>query len=90
MRQESESGNREILEAVARRIEPLLGDVVFVGGHLAELLITHRAWVRPRTTNDVDVVVRATTRSAYRQIEKDLRELGCGMTLVRMLQFADG
>lgn len=34
--------NRAVLEAVARRIEPLLGEVVFVGGQVSELLITSR------------------------------------------------
>ncbi|MDZ7778326.1 MAG: hypothetical protein U5R14_00020 [Gemmatimonadota bacterium] len=54
--------NRTVLEAVARRIEPLLGEVVFVGGQVAELLITSRGATRVRPTTDVDIVVQASTR----------------------------
>ena len=68
--------NRTVLEAVARRIEPLLGEVVFVGGQVAELLITSRGATRVRPTTDVDIVVRASTRLGYAEIEESLRSLG--------------
>ena len=65
--------NRTVLEAVARRIEPLLGEVVFVGGQVAELLITSRGATRVRPTTDVDIVVQASTRLGYGEIEERLR-----------------
>jgi hypothetical protein len=68
--------NRVILEAVARRITPLLDEVVFVGGQVAELLITDPAAVRVRATVDVDVVVPVTSRTEYRRTEKHLEALG--------------
>jgi len=68
--------NRETLISVARVIEPLLEKIVFVGGQVAELLITDPAAVRVRPTKDVDVVVRTTTRVQYYEIEKQLEGLG--------------
>lgn len=68
--------NRTVLKAVARRIEPLLGEVVFVGGQVAELLITSRGATRVRPTTDVDIVVQASTRLGYGEIEDRLRSLG--------------
>lgn len=70
-----QSPNRLLLEAVARRIAPLLGEVVFVGGHMAELLITNPAAVRPRTTDDVDVVVRVATLTKLHEFEERLQAL---------------
>lgn len=70
------SPNRDRLIRTARRIAPLLGDVVFVGGQLVELLVTDPAATRPRPTDDVDVVVQVTTRSAYRRLQEQLRRLG--------------
>ena len=51
------SPNRAVLERIARRLGPLLDEVVFVGGQVAELLVTDRAAVRIRATDDVDIVV---------------------------------
>lgn len=70
------SPNRERLVRTARRIRPLLTDVVFVGGQMVELLVTDPAAVRMRPTDDVDVVVPVTTRTAYRQLQQQLAELG--------------
>lgn len=67
------SPNRAILERVARRITPLLEDVVFVGGQVVELLLTDPAATRVRPTIDVDVVVAAGTLSKYHEIEARLR-----------------
>jgi hypothetical protein len=44
---------RERLLRTARRLEPLLFDVVFVGGQLVELLVSEPAAIRPRPTDDV-------------------------------------
>jgi predicted nucleotidyltransferase len=70
------SVNRTVLLTVARRIKPLLEDVVFVGGQVTELLVTSRGVTRVRPTTDVDIVVRASTRLRYREVEDRLSRLG--------------
>lgn len=70
------SPNRDLLERTARRLRPVLDEVVFVGGHVAELLVTDPAAVRVRQTNDVDVIVRVTSRTAYHRLGGRLKELG--------------
>jgi hypothetical protein len=42
------SPNRELLLRVARRLGPVLDELVFVGGQVAELLVTDPAAVRVR------------------------------------------
>ena len=44
------SPNRATLEKVAIRLKPMLPDLVFVGGQVAELLITDPAAIRVRPT----------------------------------------
>ena len=73
---EAPSPNRDRLVRTARRLEPLLAELVFVGGQMAELLVTDPAAVRVRPTDDVDVVVRITTRSAYHDLQQRLATLG--------------
>jgi predicted nucleotidyltransferase len=68
--------NREVLVAVASRLTPLLPELVFVGGQVAELLVTDPAAVRVRPTVDVDVVVAAVTRFDYGMLEEAVRRLG--------------
>lgn len=68
--------NRAILEGVARRVQPLLEEVVFVGGQVAELLITAPGATRVRPTTDVDIVVEASTRLRYAEVEAELRSFG--------------
>jgi hypothetical protein len=70
------SPNRAMLERAAERLRPLLDEVVFVGGHVAELLVTDPAATRVRPTDDVDVIVQATTRGQYRHWEERIRQLG--------------
>jgi predicted nucleotidyltransferase len=70
------SPNRDRLLRTARRIRPNLDDVVFVGGQTTELLVTDPAGPRIRPTDDVDVIVRVTTRTAYHLFQDQLRELG--------------
>ena len=64
--------NRQILEAVATVLVPVLDEVVFVGGCVTGLLITDPAagkGVRP--TTDVDVI---TEVSSYGEYGADLSE----------------
>ncbi len=53
MRDTERSPNRDRLLRTARLHRPLLGDLVFVGGQVAELLITDSAAVRVRPADDV-------------------------------------
>ena len=69
------TANRVLLEEMARQIKPLLPELVFVGGHVAELLVTDPAATRPRVTDDVDVIVAVTTRNEYHAMGKRLRTL---------------
>ena len=70
------SPNRGHLEQVAGRLGPLVQEVVFVGGQVAELLVTDAAGTRVRPTDDVDVVVAATNRTAYHEMGEALRAQG--------------
>ena len=70
------SPNRDRLLRTARLLRPLLGELVFVGGQVAELLVTDPAAVRVRPTDDVDVVVPITTRTAYHAMQQRLMALG--------------
>lgn len=58
------SPNRAILVQVAREIEPILPELVFVGGQVADLLVTSPGVTRIRPTIDVDVVVKGIRRLA--------------------------
>ncbi len=66
----------ELLERAAQALEPVLGDVVFLGGASIVLWITDPAAPAPRPTNDVDVVVEVTSRAAFHAFEERLRSLG--------------
>lgn len=66
----------ELLERAARALEPLLEDVVFLGGASLALWITDPAAPAPRPTKDVDVVVEVASRSAFHTFEARLRCLG--------------
>ena len=70
------SPNRNLLLRVASRLEPLLDEIVFVGGQVSELLITDPAATRVRATDDVDVVCSATTRSEYQVLGDQLKAQG--------------
>jgi hypothetical protein len=66
----------EILYLAAGRLGHLRERVVFVGGAVRGLLITDPAVEGPRPTKDVDVIVEVSPRSAYYQLEEELRDLG--------------
>jgi len=68
----------ELLELAAQRLEPLLDEVVFLGGATLTLWITDPGAPSPRPTKDVDVVVEVTTRSGFHAFEARLRSLGFG------------
>ncbi len=66
----------ELLERAAQALEPVLSDVVFLGGASIVLWITDPAAPAPRPTKDVDVVVEVTSRTAFHAFEERLRALG--------------
>ena len=66
----------ELLELAAQALEPLLDEVVFLGGASLALWITDPGAPPPRPTKDVDVVVEVATRSAFHGFEERLRSLG--------------
>ncbi len=56
--------NLQLLEAAARVLEPLLDEVVFVGGCVTGLLITDPAAAGMRPTTDVDVIGSVSGRQS--------------------------
>ncbi len=69
--------NALMLESVAQRLgDDLLGELVFVGGAVAGLLITDPAMPAIRPTEDVDLLVQALTLADYHRVEKTLAARG--------------
>jgi hypothetical protein len=67
--------NIELLAGVARRLGPLLPEVVFVGGCATGLLITDEAAAEVRPTFDVDVIAEITSYAGYEDFSERLRSL---------------
>lgn len=73
----SESRNLPRLMAVARALGPLRERVVFVGGAVVNLYSTTSvATPEPRITEDVDCIIEVAPRTAFYQLEDELRSLG--------------
>jgi hypothetical protein len=68
----------ELLELAAQALEPVLDEVVFLGGASITLWITDPGAPPVRPTKDVDVAVEVTTRSAFHAFEGRLRSLRFG------------
>ena len=68
---EQETPNLVMLRDVARRIEPLLPRLAFLGGVVVELLVTDSTGRPGRATKDVDVVIDLVH---YGQYAETLRE----------------
>src|SRR5579863_7077774 len=64
------------LLAAVNKLEPLLEQIVFVGGCVTGLLITSQAGAPARATLDVDVIVEAATYAEFIALEERLRQLG--------------
>jgi predicted nucleotidyltransferase len=69
--------NLQMLCFVAERLEPLLDQLVFLGGCTTALFLTDTGAPDVRATHDVDVIVEVLSRKAYWQLEERLRALGC-------------
>jgi hypothetical protein len=70
------NSNIELLKRVARRLGPLLSEVIFVGGCATGLLITDEAAAEVRPTFDVDVIAEITSYAGYEAFSERLRALG--------------
>lgn len=68
--------NTQMLEMAAGHLEPLIEEVVFVGGATIELWISDPLAPPLRATADVDVIVEISTRRDYYRFEKRVRGLG--------------
>ncbi len=66
----------ELLEMAARILEPLLPEVVFLGGCTTALLITDPAAALARVTYDVDVIAEIVSYADYVAFSERLRALG--------------
>lgn len=70
------NSNLELLKQVAKRLGPLLPEVVFVGGCTTGLFITDEAAAEVRPTFDVDVIAEITSYADYATFSERLRALG--------------
>lgn len=68
--------NLELLTDAAKLLEPLLGELVFVGGCATALLITDKAAADVRPTFDVDAIAEITSYAEYAEFSEKLRKLG--------------
>src|ERR1700676_3995049 len=68
--------NLELLVEAARLLQPLLGELVFVGGCTTALLITDPAAAEVRPTYDVDAIAEITSYAEYSVFSERLRQLG--------------
>lgn len=66
--------NIELLEIAAEALGELVDEVMFVGGATVELWLTRPSTTEVRPTEDVDVVVEVTTRTAFHAFEAKLRQ----------------
>jgi len=70
------SGNREMLVRIARKAEPLLDHLVFVGGAVAELYFSDPASDRVRPTDDTDAICEVESYTQLNRLGDRLRNLG--------------
>jgi hypothetical protein len=68
--------SRELLLAMALRLEPLLPEIVFLGGCATVLLATDTGASPTRVTYDVDIIVEVGSRAEYYRFSERLRKLG--------------
>jgi hypothetical protein len=68
--------NLQLLTDAAKLLEPILADLVFVGGCATALLITDAAAADVRPTFDVDAIAEITSYAGYTEFSERLRKLG--------------
>jgi predicted nucleotidyltransferase len=64
------------LITAARKLQPLLEQIVFVGGCVTGLLVTDPAASPVRPTIDIDAIVEIASYAEYIDLESRLRQLG--------------
>ena len=67
--------NRQLLEAAARVLRPILDDLVFLGGCTTGLFLTDPAVAGLRPTKDVDTITEVASYAEYATLSERLREL---------------
>src|SRR5260221_12075030 len=67
--------NLPLLQAAVRLLQPLLDELVFVGGCATGLLITDPASGGIRPTKDVDTIVEVASYAEYATLSEKLRAL---------------
>lgn len=70
------SASFQSIATIAEQLKGLPYDFAFLGGAVLGVLITDKGAPNIRTTKDVDVLVNATTRKAYSDLEALLRKAG--------------
>jgi hypothetical protein len=68
--------NLQLLTDAAKLLEPILGELVFVGGCATALLISDTAAADVRPTFDVDAIAEITSYAGYTEFSEKLRKLG--------------
>ena len=68
--------NFQLLVDAAKLPNPILGELVFVGGGTTALLITDNAAADVRPTYDVDAIAEITSYAGYTDFSERLRALG--------------
>ena len=68
--------NRHLLITAARLLQPILGEIVFVGGCATGLLITDEGAPNVRATIDVDAIAEITSYAECTLLAERLRSLG--------------
>lgn len=76
MKAVSENPNLLQLLKAARKLQPLLEQIAFVGGCATGLLVTDPGASPVRPTLDVDAIVEIATYAEYMHLEDRLRQLG--------------
>jgi hypothetical protein len=77
--------NLQLLTDAAKLLEPILGELVFVGGCATALLITDKAAADVRPTFDVDAIADITSYAAYAEFSERFKK-----TQGKALRFAAG
>src|SRR5271154_6154316 len=68
--------NLELLTDAAKLLQPLLQELVFVGGCATALLITDKAAADVRPTFDVDAIAEITSYAGYDTFSERLKKIG--------------
>ena len=68
--------NRDLFERVVRLLEPVLDELIFVGGCATGVMLTDPAAAGIRPTNDLDSIADVASYAAYTTLANRLRALG--------------